>query len=54
MGIVAVEALHTIGALAWDEISTVDLAPIISDCGGPHILQDDFRGYYVVSYLSLG
>lgn len=40
--VVAVEALHTIRIFAWDEIPTVNLAPVISDCGGAHILQDDF------------
>ena len=43
--VVAVEALHTIRGFAWDEVATVDLAPVIGDCGGAHILQDDFRGY---------
>lgn len=38
MGVVAVEALHTIRVFAWDEIPTVDLAPVIGDCGGAHIL----------------
>jgi hypothetical protein len=28
---------------AWDEIPTMDLAPVIGDCGGAHILQDDYR-----------
>jgi hypothetical protein len=54
MRVVAVEALHTIGVFAWDEIPTVDLAPVIGDCGGAHILKDDFRGYNKFSYLSLG
>ena len=54
MRVVAVEALNTIGGFAWDEIPTVDLAPVIGDCGGAHILQDDFMCYNKFFYLSLG
>jgi hypothetical protein len=42
MRVVAVEALHTIGGFARDEVATVDFAPVIGDCGRAHILQDDF------------
>jgi hypothetical protein len=54
MRVVAVEALYTIRVFAWDEIPTVDLAPVIGDCGGSHILKDDFKGYNKFSYLGLG